>query len=139
MRRLTACFALLLAMNNIASAVIISTGDGSGNITAPADDPGFANVGIRGSGSAVYLGDGWVLTDAHVGAGSTYLNNVWYSQVAGSAVQLANPPGAGFSSTSDLLMYQIANPPNLPSVQYLVVRAGSRLAGNHDRRRTRPQ
>ena len=27
-------------------AVMISTGNGGGNITAPADDPGFANVGI---------------------------------------------------------------------------------------------
>jgi hypothetical protein len=116
MRYLTACCGLLLAMTNIASAVIISTGNGTGNTTAPANDPGFANVGIRGSGSAVYLGDGWVLTDAHVGAGTTMLNNVWYNAVPNSAVQLANPPGAGFTTDSDLLLYQIANPPNIPSV-----------------------
>jgi hypothetical protein len=107
---------LLLAMTSVANAVIISTGNGTGNTTAPAADPGFANVGIRGSGSAVYLGDGWVLTDAHVGAGATLFNNVSYNEVAGTAVQLLNPPGAGFTTYSDLLVYQIANPPNLPSV-----------------------
>ena len=53
---------------------IVAGGDGSQNTTAPADDPGFANIGIRGSGSAVYLGDGWVLTATHVGAGVTYLD-----------------------------------------------------------------
>ncbi|HEY1599865.1 MAG TPA: dockerin type I domain-containing protein [Pirellulales bacterium] len=116
MRYLAACCGLLLAMTDIASAVIISTGDGTGNTTAPVNDPGFANVGIRGSGTAVYLGDGWVLTAAHVGDGSTMFNNVWYNEVAGSAVQLANPPGAGFTTDSDLLLYQIANPPDLPSV-----------------------
>ena len=116
MQYLAACLGISLALVTHASAVIIATGDGSGNTTAPADDPGFANVGIRGGGTGVYLGDGWVLTAAHVGAGSIWLNGVDYSAVAGSAVQLPNPPGQAFTAYSDLVLYQIQGSPNLPSI-----------------------
>jgi hypothetical protein len=116
MRYLTACLGVFLTLVTHASAVIIANGDGAGNTTAPADDPGFANVGIRGSGSAVYLGDGWVLTAAHVGAGWTWFNGVDYNAVPNSAVQLPNPPGQAFTPDTDLLMYQISGTPNLPSV-----------------------
>ena len=104
---------LLCYLTAQTSAVLIASGDGTGNTTAPADDPGFDNVGIVGSGTAVYLGFGWVLTASHVGAGSTLFNNVWYSEVPGSAVQLANPSGDGFTPYSDLTMYRIQNPPSL--------------------------
>ena len=52
--------ALLLAFD--ASAVIIDSADGTGNTTAPIDDPGFANVGKRGSLTGIYVGYGWILT-----------------------------------------------------------------------------
>jgi hypothetical protein len=52
MRYLTACLGIFLSLVTHVSAVIIASGDGSGNTTAPPDDPGFANVGIRGSGTA---------------------------------------------------------------------------------------
>src|SRR5580704_15894094 len=58
---------------------IVAGGDGTQNTTPPADDPGFANVGIRGSGSGIYLGNGWVLTAAHVGAGWVWFNGVEYN------------------------------------------------------------
>jgi Dockerin type I domain len=116
MRYLLTCLGLALCMTNQSGAVLIASGNGSGNTTAPANDPGFANVGIRGSGSAVYLGDGWVLTADHVGDGSTLFQNVWYNEVPGSAVQLTNPTGAGFTTYSDLLMYKIEDPPDLPSI-----------------------
>ena len=115
MRYLAAVLGIVL-LTNQAAAVIIAGGSGSGNTTPPAEDPGFANVGIRGSATAVYLGDGWVLTAAHVGAGSTWFNGIDYSEVPNSAVQLANPPGQGFTPNSDLLMYQIQGGPNLPSI-----------------------
>ena len=116
MRYLAGCFSLLLLLTHQSSAVLIASGNGSGNTTAPADDFGFANVGVRGSGTAVYLGHGWVLTVMHVGAGATLFQNVWYDEVAGSAVQLANPPGVGYSPFSDLLLYKISASPNLPSL-----------------------
>lgn len=36
-----------------AGAVLLSAEDGTGNTTAPADDPGFANVGLRGDLSCI--------------------------------------------------------------------------------------
>ena len=96
--------------------MLIAAGDGSGNTTAPADDPGFANIGIRGSGRTIYLGNGWVLTADHVGDGTTLFQNQWYNEVPGSAVQLTNPTGVGFTTYTDLLMYQIQNPPDLPTL-----------------------
>ena len=115
MRYLAAVLGIVLLTNH-AAAVIIVGGNGSGNTTAPPNDPGFANVGVRGGGTAVYLNDGWVLTAAHVGAGSTLFNNTWYSEVPNSAVQLANPPGQAFTPYTDLLLYQIQGNPNLPSI-----------------------
>ena len=76
----------------------------NGNTTAPANDPGFSNVvstWVR-TGSAVYLGDGWMLTDNHVGAGRTMVQGVFYDLVPGSAHQSTNPPGATFTPMSDV-------------------------------------
>jgi hypothetical protein len=58
----------------------------------------------------------WVLTAAHVGAGWTWFNGIDYNAVPNSAVQLANPPGQGFTPGTDLLMYQIQGQPNLPAI-----------------------
>jgi hypothetical protein len=105
-----------------ASAVLISTGTGMGNTTAPANDPGFANVGICASGSAVYLGGGWVLTAAHVYEATgelpaqTWFNGAFYKTVTGSGVSLVNPAGVALSQDTDLEMFRISNPPNLPSI-----------------------
>lgn len=96
--------------------VIISSGDGTGNTTAPADDPGWSNVGSRGGLSGVYLGSRWVLTGFHVGAGSLTLGGTTYSAEAGTSVRLKNPTGLGLSTDTDLLMYQIDTDPLLPSL-----------------------
>ena len=62
----TAAILLLLAAATLpAQAVIIDSGDGTGNTSAPADDPGWANVGQNAGFSGVYLGDGWILTAQH--------------------------------------------------------------------------
>ncbi|MBN1555988.1 MAG: trypsin-like serine protease [Phycisphaerae bacterium] len=90
-------------------AVIIRGGDGSGNTSAPADDPGWANVGLRGAGSAVYLGNGWVLTAAHVGAGVVNFGGEDYSALEGSAVRLHDPSNP--DALVDLVMFQIDDQP----------------------------
>ncbi|MBI2826487.1 MAG: Ig-like domain-containing protein, partial [Planctomycetia bacterium] len=95
---------------------IVAGGTGDGNTTAPPDDPGFANVGTRGSGTGIYLGNGWVLTANHVSAGGVLFNDVWYNAVAGTTVQLTNPAGAGWTQYTDLILYRIDASPGLPSL-----------------------
>ncbi len=116
MRRwLTLLTALTLALGAAEPAwsVIIASGNGSGNASAPAQDPGWGNVATHASGlSAVYLGNGWVLTANHVGFGDVVLAGARYAAVPGSQHRLVNPDG----STADLLLYRIDAFPPLPSI-----------------------
>lgn len=99
--------------------VVYAGGDGAGNDTAPANDFGFSNVGIRGSWTAVYLGnyggEYWMLTAAHVPAGDVVLNGTNYSYVPGSDVLLTNE-GTGLTGTPDLRLYRISSDPGLPTL-----------------------
>jgi len=100
-----------------ARAVVINTVTGTGNTTAPADNPGWSNVGLLGSGTGVYLGDGWVLTTAQVGGGSIVLDGVTYAMRTGSAITLTNNAEPGKSASSDLLLFQLTSTPaGLPSL-----------------------
>ena len=96
------CLPSLVALGSsllasVGSAVVISTGDGSGNTTAPADDPGFANVGVSNNNlSGVYLGNGWVLTAAHVGNATGFtFGGVFYDAVPDSRVSRTKSPKPG--------------------------------------------
>ncbi|MFM8655832.1 MAG: trypsin-like serine protease [Chthoniobacterales bacterium] len=106
------CFvaALLLSLTPAAHAVVINTGDGKGNTNAPADDPGWANVGYINGASGIYLGAGWVLTAAHVGAGNISFSGISYSPLAGSSIVLTNST-IGRTTNTDLLMFQLASTP----------------------------
>ena len=66
--------------------------------------PGGGYVGVRGVGSAVYLGDGWALTAAHVGGGTVTLGGLDYTVVAGSAVRLKDPDLGG---NTDLVLMKL--------------------------------
>ncbi|MGI9176835.1 MAG: trypsin-like serine protease [Pirellulales bacterium] len=100
-----------------AHAVVINTLTGTGNTSAPIDDPGWANVGVLGIGTGVYLGNDWVLTAAHVGGGSIVLNGGTYTMLAGSGTTLTNNGAAGKSATTDLYMFRLTStPPGLPNV-----------------------
>lgn len=96
-----------------AGAVIIETGDGAGNGTAPPDDPGWSHLGTRGSLSAVYLGHRWVVTANHVGAGDVVFLGQTHAAVPGSTVRLENPD----SSQADLIVYKIFGDPGLPTLE----------------------
>lgn len=94
-----------------AHAVLIASGDGSGNVAAPADDPGWDHACVRlpGELSCVYLGNGWVLTAAHAGAGTVLLGSAAYAALPGSAHAITSPA----NETADLLMFRIAGEPGL--------------------------
>lgn len=94
-----------------AEAVIIATGDGTGNVSAPSDDPGWANVGTRGGLSAVYLGNRWVLTASHVGAGDVVFGGTTYPAVASSSVRMSNAD----QTLADLIVFKVQADPGLPA------------------------
>ena len=90
-----------------ARGVIIQTVSGTGNTTAPGDDPGWNNVSIRGNGTAVYLGNGWVLTANHTTGGNMTFNGQTFSEVPGTAFSLTNNGAVGKTANTDLKMFQI--------------------------------
>lgn len=95
-----------------APAVLIASGDGTGNATAPPADPGWSHVGAVNGLSGVYLGDGWVLTANHVGTGPITLGGVSYPVVPGSSVRLEHTPGV----LTDLLLFRLISDPGLTTL-----------------------
>ena len=111
---LLALFVLLvLGLPTLAPALILDSGDGLGNTTAPEPDPGWDNVGQHlGSPSVVYLGNRWILTADHVGASIVTLKGKRYNPVAGTLIRLMNPD----ATQADLLLFQIDEDPALPKL-----------------------
>lgn len=96
---------------SVGAVVIDRVNAGSGNMSAPADDPGWNNVGAIGVGGGVYIGYGWVLTANHVGSGDGItLGGVKYPMLPGTGRRLTNAAAAGKSALTDLSMFQIAQP-----------------------------
>lgn len=103
----------MLAWAPAAVAVLIDSGDGTGNVTPPPVDPGFANVGATDNGlSAVYVRNGWVLTANHVGERAVTFAGTSFLPVSGSRVRFANPDG----SLADLIAYKLTERPALPDL-----------------------
>jgi hypothetical protein len=92
-----------------AHAVLIATGDGTGNTAPPAADPGFDNVGVIRGLSGVYVRNGWVLTAGHVGAKPILLLGTTYDPVPGSTVGFQNPN----MTTADLIAFKLQGKPPL--------------------------
>jgi hypothetical protein len=88
-----------------ASAVIIDGVDGTANTSAPPDDPGWDHVGTRGNLTAIYLGDGWVLTANHVGISDIVLGGVAHPPVLQSQSQVEH---------GDLQLFRLVTEPGLP-------------------------
>ena len=110
---LLALLLIALAFPRDAAAVLIASGDGTGNTTAPPDDPGFANVGLRDLQSALYLGNRWVLTANHVGFGNVVFEGVTYTAVTGSKVRIKNPD----TTNADMQMFKLIETPPLPPLE----------------------
>jgi len=113
---IAASVAFLLLATRPGLGVVIDTLSGTGNTSAPGNDPGWSNVGFRGIGTGVYLGNRWVLTANHVGGGDIVLGSGTYSMLAGSGQQLTNGGAAGKSTSTDLYLYQIDRDPGLPAL-----------------------
>lgn len=110
-----------------ASAVLLISGNGNTSAPAGADDPGFAHVGEKSSGglTLIYLGNGWVLTAAHVTQTDFKLNSIVYPHVPGSGVQFLDDDG----SAADLLAFQILGAPHLPDLPILEISSVSPSIG----------
>ncbi|MGB0618069.1 MAG: trypsin-like serine protease [Myxococcota bacterium] len=119
--RLLRSSALLCAVLGVAilvsalpvGAVLIDTGDGSGNTTPPTNDPGFDNVGVASTIlSAVYVRNGWVLTANHVGEGPVTFLGTTYEPIVGSVVRFQNPD----TTFADLIAFKLQTRPQLPDL-----------------------
>ena len=103
----------LVSLTSAANAVLIDSGDGTGNTAAPFPDPGWNNVGERSLWSAVYLGDGWAVTAYHVGAGPVILDGVTYPHLPSLVTRIDNGDG----TYADLLVFGLEPPhPPLPDL-----------------------
>ncbi len=113
--------ALLLALP--AGAVLLDTPTGSENTSAPPDDPGFDHVGVTAQGhTAVYLGNGWVITADHNGAVAVTFGGQSHAWVPGSTVSILNGDG----TLTDVRVYRVEPKPPLPLLE---IRATSPPAG----------
>jgi hypothetical protein len=108
-------FASLLAFGLPARAVIIAPGDGTQNTSQGTMPNGWNNVGTVDGASAIYLGQGWVITAYHVG-GVGLNTPVTFASAGtfhsdGQVVRLKT--GA---NNADLQMFHLSATPNLPSL-----------------------
>ncbi len=114
MRLAAAALALAACAALPARAILIDSGNGTGNTSAPADDPGWSHVGLRGGLNAVYLGYGWVVTAAHVAPGPVAFGNTSYPHVPASYAVM-NHSG---TIQADLAVYRLdPYPYGLPALQ----------------------
>ena len=111
MIRAAVAFSLALSIAADASAVLIDGIDGSAGV-APFPLLALEHVGARGGLSAIYLGNGVVLTAHHVGAGDVDFGGTVCRAVPGTAVQLANADG----TFADLLVFEVYPRPDLPDL-----------------------
>lgn len=116
---------ILICFCPTGQAVVIVTGDGSGNTSAPSDDPGWNYVGRVGGGSGVYLGkygptnnlSYWVLTASHVS-----LRNIWtgdshsfhLGDTSYNIVEDSKTTIRSSGSFTDLALFQIESAPSWP-------------------------
>lgn len=100
-----------------ATALVIVTGDGTGNTSPPTRDPGWERFGTRSPCppqcglTYVYLGRSWVLTARHVTAQDVLFfgSEKIHGRVPGSEVFVG-----GRAAKVDLLLFRIQDAPKLP-------------------------
>jgi hypothetical protein len=110
------CGAALLAcvLSTPTFAVVISSATDTANVKAPAKDPGWLNIGRVGGGSAIYLGNRWVITAEHVDGSTLTLSDG--RQFAASVGSDASIRKTGLPGTPDLRLFRLAQDPGLPAM-----------------------
>ena len=113
------CFVGWMTLAQPAGAVVVISG--GPNNTAAGAPPFFENVGTLNSASAIYLGNGWVLTANHVASslpGSVNFGGIGYATEVGSFRRLTNPdfPPA-LSTFTDIVLFRLSAPPALPGLE----------------------
>ena len=112
---LGAAMAVVVALGAApAMAVVIASGDGSGNTGAPADDPGWSNVGVLGKTTGVFLGNHWVLTAGHTGGRELLLGDRLFEAVQG---KIRHRLSTTLALEADLQLFQLRESPDLPPVR----------------------
>jgi hypothetical protein len=108
-----------------AGAVIVAQGNGSQNTSAPnasqwpypslvnAIPVPWNNVIQRGVGGSVYLGNRWMISAGHVGAGGINIGGTGYNVVPGSNITLTDP---GSGQGVDLVLWKLDADPGLPAI-----------------------
>jgi hypothetical protein len=81
------------------------------NTSDPGDGSPWGNVGHVNGASGIYIGDGWVLTANHVGAG-TITFDIGTFTADGQTVRLQNPD----NSATDMLLFHLTLTPSLSAL-----------------------
>ena len=113
--RLWLILALALLLSARADALVLDSVDQTPTTSPPtpaSEDPGWNHVGRIVATTGIYLGNGWVLTAAHVGTADPQFQSVIYPVVPGSDVQFHNPDPP--YALVDLKAFRIDPSPNLP-------------------------
>ena len=104
------------AISSPAGAVVVSSTQQ--NTTRPPDDPGWDNVVLVNGSTAIYLGNRWVLTAAHVGPASVVFPELGrFAYDPGSVFRLQNPPDQDLSLLTDIVLFQLLEDPGLPPIR----------------------
>ncbi len=106
-----------------ARAIVVADGDARNQQPpdAPAGSPVFPYwdyLARRGSYSAVYLGDRWVLTAGHIGLGGVEIRGRVYAALPDSEIDLRT----GYRS-ADLSLFRLREDPELPPLPLSTTRA----------------
>ncbi len=122
---------LLVSLGLYRAAEGVVAISGASNNTAPPEQPFFSNVAMLNGGSAIYLGNQWVMSAAHVAGSlpaSVTFGGVPYSTVSGSFSRLYDPstyPGPTPVFT-DIVLFRLTGDPGLP---WLDIATGSPTVG----------
>ena len=102
----------------------------NGNTTPPAGIAGWYNVGVTDQASAIYLGNGWIMTASHVGIGTTFTtaSGQVYSTAGGNGAYRLTDPTTG--QPADIILYQLA-PANRPSLPTLNLAYSPQVVSNN--------